>query len=224
MRILIVAMNGSPCIAADCVKPGPDWANISAYRGMNAELMANRAESSRVIFMGDSITESWAAQGANPFSTHGFVNRGISGQTTSQMLLRFRADVIDLKPKTVVIVAGTNDIAGNAGPMSQEMIVGNIASMAELARAHGIRVMLASVLPAAAFPWAPQIRPAGRIVEINRLIRRYAERNQFGYIDFFGAMADANDGMRKEYSADGVHPNAAGYAVMNRIILRALAM
>lgn len=221
---LIVVMTSLPCVAADCAKPNPDWQNLAAYRGKNAELHAKRTESSRVVFMGDSITESWGATKSNPFLLRGFINRGISGQTTPQMLLRFRADVIDLKPKIVVILAGTNDIAGNTGPATQEMIAGNIASMAELARAHGIRVMLGSVLPAAAFPWAPHVRPATRIVELNRWIRRYAEENRFSYIDYHGAMADAQMGMRKEYSDDGVHPNAAGYTVMNQITSRALEM
>lgn len=174
--------------------------------------------------MGDSITEDWAKSASSIFTRQGFVNRGISGQTTPQMLKRFRADVIDLKPKAVVILAGTNDIAGNSGPATQDMIAGNIASMAELARAHGIRVLLASVPPAASFPWAPGVRPAERIVALNRWIRRYAARNQFAYLDYHGAMVDSRMGMRKEYSDDGVHPNAAGYLVMNRIALRALAM
>lgn len=220
--LLLIA---APCGgAAEFDGSSPARPGIADHQGKSAALHPTRAEAPRVVFMGDSITEDWAKSASSIFTRQGFVNRGISGQTTPQMLKRFRADVIDLKPKAVVILAGTNDIAGNSGPATQDMIAGNIASMAELARAHGIRVLLASVPPAASFPWAPGVRPAERIVALNRWIRRYAARNQFAYLDYHGAMVDSRMGMRKEYSDDGVHPNAAGYLVMNRIALRALAM
>lgn len=219
----LAAMTAPPCLAEECAQPNPDWPNLAAYRSKNAELRSQRQHPPRVVFMGDSITEFWETKASNLFATPGFVNRGISGQTTPQMLLRFRADVIELEPKVVVILAGTNDIAGNTGPATLETMAANIASMAELARAHGIRVVLASVLPAAAFPWATAQRPAARIVELNGWIRAYAEKNGLIYIDYHSAMADADLGMKKEYSEDGVHPNAAGYALMNRHVAQALA-
>jgi lysophospholipase L1-like esterase len=223
VALLAAALIASPCLAADCEKPNPDWANLAAYRTRNSELQAQPVDPRRVVFMGDSITEFWDAKASNLFATPGFVNRGISGQTTPQMLLRFRGDVIELKPRVVVILAGTNDIAGNTGPATTATIAANIASMAELARSHGIKVVLASVLPAAAFYWAPEERPAARIVELNRWIWSYSKQNRFGYIDYHTAMADSDFGLKKEYSDDGVHPNAAGYTVMNRLVIQALA-
>ncbi len=200
-----------------------DWADLAAYRAANTTLGAPAPGENRVVFMGDSITEFWDKGPNSLFSGKAYINRGISGQTTPQMLVRFRQDVIDLKPKAVVILAGTNDLAGNTGPTTLEAIEGNIASMAELARAHGIRVVLASVLPAASYPWSPSIRPAPQIVALNRWLKAFAEPNGFVYLDYHSAMVDAQGGLKRSYSEDGVHPNAAGYRVMEPLAEQAIS-
>jgi len=151
-----------------------------------------------------------------------YINRGISGQTAPQMLLRFRSDVIELQPKIVLILAGTNDIAGNTGPVTNETIAGYIASMAELAQVHGIKVILCSVLPASSFYWIPEVKPAARIAELNKWIKDYAAKNSFVYVDYYAPMVDEHMGLKREYSEDGVHPNAAGYAVMMNLAEQAI--
>jgi lysophospholipase L1-like esterase len=163
--------------------------------------------------MGDSITQGWKLDQSFPGKP--YVNRGISGQTTPQMLVRFRQDVIDLKPKVVVILAGTNDIAGNTGPMTLEQTEGNIASMAELAAANGIRVVLCSVLPAFDYHWAPGLTPAPKIAQVNAWLKNYAAQKGYGYVDFYSAMKDDRGGLPATLSADGVHPLPAGFAVMS---------
>ena len=198
-----------------------DWPNLAKYREANAEL-AVTASGSRVVFMGDSITEGWGDAADSVFANRDYVNRGISGQTTPQMLLRFRADVIQLHPRAVVILAGTNDIAGNTGPATLEQIEGNLASMVELAQAHGITVVLASLLPAAHYGWAPEVKPIDKIAALNRWIAGYAQAHGLVHIDYFSPMADAKSALKKEYSDDGVHPNAAGYKVMNAIVRRGI--
>lgn len=200
-----------------------DWAQLAHFRDQNARLAATAASAPRVVFMGDSITEGWARFGAEMFADPSHINRGISGQTTSQMLVRFRADVVELRPKVVVILAGTNDIAGNTGPISEAAVAGHLASMAELAQAHGIRVVLLSVLPASRYYWAPELRPAPRIVELNRLLRAQAQRLRVAYVDLHTPMADAAQGLKKAYGEDGVHPNAVGYAVMRSLVAPAIA-
>jgi acyl-CoA thioesterase-1 len=200
----------------------PDWPNLARYRDENAHLAPPPDGATRVVFMGDSITDFWPKVGRF-FPGKDYIDRGISGQTTPQMLVRFRPDVIDLKPRVVVILAGTNDLAGNTGPATPEMIEGNIASMAELARANGIRVVLSSILPVYDYPWNPGLQPAAEIVALNAWIRDYADKSGFVYLDYFSAMADARQGMKAEYSADGVHPNAAGYAVMEPLAETAIA-
>jgi lysophospholipase L1-like esterase len=169
-----------------------------------------------VVFMGDSITEGWKTTDPGYFG-EGRVNRGISGQTTPQMVLRFDQDVIALHPAVVHILAGANDIAGNTGPMTLTQTEANIRRMAESARAHGIRVVIGSGLPARAFPWRPEKHPAAAIAELNQRLRDYAHRRGFTYADYYGAMADPDGGMRSGISIDGVHPNAAGYAMMEPI-------
>ena len=198
-----------------------DWANMGRYREANAGLAAPAASEGRVVFMGDSITDNWQQPRYNGFFPgKPYVDRGISGQTTPQMLLRFRPDVINLKPKAVVILAGTNDIAGNTGPMTDEEIEGNLQSMAELAKAHGIKVVLSSITPTSAYHVAqnaaPQTstRPMARIKAINDWIKKYAAANGHVYLDYFAAMVDANGVMKTELTADDLHPNAAGYAIM----------
>ena len=189
-----------------------DFAQLCQYRAQNAEWM-KAGNAARVVFMGDSITEFWGQKDA-AFFTNGKVDRGISGQTTSQMLLRFRQDVIELHPQAVHIMAGTNDVAGNTGPATLEQVEGNLASMAELAKAHGIRVILASVPPAAHFPWRPGMQTVPTIQALNRWIKDYAARHGFTYVDYYGAMATPEGGMRAGLAEDGVHPTREGYKVM----------
>jgi lysophospholipase L1-like esterase len=197
-----------------------DWANLTRYRDANKALTAPAAAESRVVFMGDSITDAWVQPRFGAFFPgKPYVGRGISGQTTPQMLLRFRPDVIDLKPKAVVILAGTNDIAGNTGVMSDEEIEGNLQSMAELAKAHGIKVVFTSITPTAAYhatTGLPQTttRPMSRIKAVNAWMKNYAAANGHVYVDYFTAMLDATGVMRTDLTADDLHPNAAGYAIM----------
>ncbi len=172
--------------------------------------------------MGNSITDAWINVSPGFFEGKDYVDRGISGQTTPQMLIRFRPDVIDLDPSLVLILAGTNDIAGNTGPSTLEMIEGNIASMAELARANNIKVILCSVLPAFDYPWKPGLEPAEKIVELNKWIKKYAKKNKFTYLDYYSSLVDNRGGMKEEYSRDGVHPNKEGYAVMEAIAEKAI--
>jgi lysophospholipase L1-like esterase len=229
---LVAALGGCQALSNDTNKAAekpkpkaeapPDWPNLARYRDENARLAAAPDGAIRVVFMGDSITDFWPKVGRF-FPGKDYIDRGISGQTTPQMLVRFRPDVIDLKPRVVVILAGTNDVAGNTGPATPEMIEGNIASMAELARANGIRVVLSSILPVYDYPWKPGLQPAPEIVALNAWIRDYADKSGFVYLDYFSAMADGRQGMRPEYSADGVHPNAAGYAVMEPLAETAIA-
>jgi lysophospholipase L1-like esterase len=173
--------------------------------------------------MGNSITEGWAKYFSAVFPGKPYVGRGISGQTTPQMLVRFRQDVIALKPAVVVLLAGTNDIAGNTGPSTLEMIEDNIASMAELARANGIAVVLCSVLPVFDYPWKKGLEPAPKIVELNAWIRKYAQTHGAVHVDYHSAMADERQGLKAELSPDGVHPNEAGYRVMAPLVEKGIA-
>lgn len=197
-----------------------DWAFLAKYRGEDQQLGASQTGETRVLFMGDSITEGWGkASGNEPdrsvfFPGRPYVNRGISGQTTPQMLVRFRQDVIDLKPKVVVLLAGTNDIAENTGKMTLEETEGNLASMSELARANGIRVVLCSVLPASKFGWHPGLEPAPKIRALNEWIQTYAAKHGIVYVDYYAHMVNGEGGLKSELSPDGVHPNAAGYTIM----------
>jgi lysophospholipase L1-like esterase len=200
-----------------------DWANLRRYQSANATLPVPAQTENRVVFYGNSITDAWARHFPAMFPDKPYVGRGISGQTTPQMLVRFKQDVIALKPKVVVILAGTNDIAGNTGPSTLEMIEDNLASMAEIARANGIRVVLSSVLPVYDYPWRPGLEPGPKIVALNAWMKRYAERTGAVYLDYHSAMADARQGMRSELSADGVHPNEAGYRLMAPLADAAIA-
>jgi lysophospholipase L1-like esterase len=200
-----------------------DWPALGRYAKANADLPPAAPNQRRVVFMGNSITEAWALSFDILFPGKPYVGRGISGQTTPQMLVRFRQDVIALKPAVVVILGGTNDIAGNTGPSTLEMIEDNLASMTELARANGIRVVLASVLPVFDYPWRKGLEPAPKIVALNAWIKRYAERAGAVYVDFHSAMADERQGMKSELTKDGVHPTAAGFAVMAPLVERAIA-
>ncbi len=191
-----------------------DWANLEQFKKDNAKMGLPAADENRVVFMGNSITIGWLNTMPEFFEGKPYVNRGISGQTTPQMLLRFRQDVIALEPKVVVILAGTNDIAGNTGPSTLEMIADNIKSMAELAKMHGIKVVLSSTLPAYDYPWKPGLQPAGKIVALNRMLREYAAQKGHIYLDYFSVMADERNGLPKKFANDEVHPTKLGYEVM----------
>jgi lysophospholipase L1-like esterase len=199
-----------------------DWANLKKYQNENAALNPIELGQKRTVFMGDSITEFWSVLHPEFFVGKPYINRGISGQTTPQMLIRFRADVIALKPSLVIIMAGTNDIAGNTGPSTLEMITDNIFSMAELAKAHQIKVILCSVLPAYDFPWKQGSFPAEKIVTLNKMIKQYADANAILYLDYYSAMVDERKGLNVAFSGDGVHPIKAGYEVMAPIVEKAI--
>jgi lysophospholipase L1-like esterase len=193
-----------------------DWPQLGRYRADNATLAPTTPGEERVVFYGDSITDGWGrgVGRGDFFPGKPYVNRGISGQTTPQMVVRFRQDVVDLHPAAVVILAGTNDVAGNTGPMTPEMTEDNFRSMVDLAKANGIHVIIASILPVADFPWRPGLGPAQKIQALNAWLRGYCADHSVIYVDYYSAMADANGGMKPGISFDGVHPNAKGYAIM----------
>ena len=200
-----------------------DWANFEYYRAANAALPAPADGEARVVFMGNSITDAWARLFPAQFPGKPYIGRGISGQTTPQMLVRFRADVVALHPKVVVILAGTNDIAGNTGPSTLKMIEDNLASMSEIAMANGIRVVLSSILPVYDYPWKPGLTPAPKIIAVNAWMKAYAARVGATYLDYHTAMADERQGLPKGLSEDGVHPTEAGYKVMAPLADAAIA-
>ena len=191
-----------------------DWANMELFKAENTKVGLPGPNEDRVVFMGNSITIGWLNTVPEFFEGKPYINRGISGQTTPQMLLRFRQDVIALQPKVVVILAGTNDIAGNTGPSTLEMIADNIKSMSDLAVAHGIKVVISSVLPAFDYPWKPGLEPSKKIVVLNQMLKAYAEVNGHVYLDYFSEMADERNGLPKKYAHDEVHPTKLGYEVM----------
>jgi lysophospholipase L1-like esterase len=189
-----------------------DWPSLGRFKEADLKLGPPAPGENRVVFMGDSITDFWRLDESFPGKP--YVNRGISGQTTPQMVLRFFQDVIDLQPKVVVILAGTNDIAGNTGPMTLQQTEDNLAAMAELAAANHIRVVLCSITPAFDYPWRPGLEPAPKIDAINAWMKNYAAENGHIYVDYHSAMKDEHDGLPPTLSKDGVHPLPAGYAVM----------
>lgn len=200
-----------------------DWANTERFKNDNAKLGLPLKDEKRVVFMGNSITEGWSEFSPGFFKGKPYVNRGISGQTTPQMLVRFRPDVIDLKPSVVVILAGINDIAGNTGPSTLEMIRDNIVSMAELAKANHIKVVISSVIPALDFPWNPGQFPADKIIALNSMLKTYADKNGITYLDYYSSMVDDQKGLKAALTYDGVHPNADGYKVMEPLAEKAIA-
>ncbi len=201
-----------------------DFASLYQYRDANAALAAPAPSERRVVFFGDSITAGWNLKAS--FPGHGYINRGIGGQTTEQLLLRFRPDAIALQPALVLVLAGTNDIAGNTGPMTLEQTAGNLASMAELARTHGIRVAFGSVTPVHHATVAAMrfyvLRPQRRILALNQWLQEYCAANSAIYLDYFSAMADSRGLMRRELADDGLHPNTAGYAIMAPVAQNAI--
>ena len=200
-----------------------DYANFARYRDANRQLGAPAAGEKRVVFMGNSITEGWVKFFPTMFAGKPYVGRGIGGQTTPQMLVRFHADVVALKPAVVVILGGTNDIAGNTGPSTLEMIEDNLQSMTEIAQANGIKVVLSAVLPVYDYPWKPGLTPAPKIVALNAWLKAYAARVGAIYLDYHTAMRDDRDGMRDGLAYDGVHPNEAGYRIMAGLVEAAIA-
>lgn len=202
-----------------------DFVQLSRYAEFNASLRPAARKDRRVVFIGDSITEGWGHRYRPEFFADGrYVERGISGEVSAQMLLRFRADVIGLNPRTVVINAGTNDIALNKGAYDEDYTFGNIVSMAELAKAHKIKVVLTSVLPSAAFPWRPEVKDApAKILALNARIKAYAAENRIPYVDYYAGMVAADGISQKaELTRDGVHPNREGYLVMEALVEKAL--
>lgn len=199
-----------------------DWANLNRFKSENENLTLPKPDENRVVFMGNSITQGWIEQCPEFFEGKPYINRGISGQTTPQMVLRFRQDVVDLKPKVVVILAGTNDIAGNTGPSTLEMILDNLKSMTDIAKANGIKVILSSILPAFDYPWKPGVNPNEKIPALNKMIKDYADQNDVIYLDYFSAMTDERNGLPIELSEDGVHPNVDGYKIMEPLVEEAI--
>ena len=217
--ILLAASLISPAVLAQ------DWGGLQRFAAANAGLAAPSEGQPRVVLMGDSITEEWLRLRPDFFASNGYVGRGISGQVSAQMLVRFRQDVIDLHPAVVVINAGTNDVAENQGTYNADFTFGNIVSMTELAQANGISVVLTSVLPAAAFRWRPAITDAAdKIAALNERIRAYAAKMGIPYVDYYASMAvdDPSRALNPDYSKDGVHPVPAGYAVMEPLVVQAI--
>jgi lysophospholipase L1-like esterase len=201
-----------------------DWASLGRYAADNATVTAPAKGEERVVFMGDSITDAWGRRYGKFFQGKPYINRGISGQTTPQMLIRFRPDVLAHKPKVVVFLAGTNDIAGNTGPMTLEQIQGNLQSMAELAKANGIKVVLGSVLPVCDYIRSQtERRPMDKIKALNAWMQEYAKKTGAVYLDYYSAMLDDAGFLKKELTYDGLHPNDAGYAVMEPLAAKAIS-
>ncbi|MCG9793465.1 GDSL-type esterase/lipase family protein [Flavobacterium algicola] len=200
-----------------------DWAYLQKYQQENTALPSPLPSENRIVFIGDSITEFWSKEQPDFFSRKEYINRGISGQTSPQLLLRFRADVIQLKPRAVVILAGGNDIAGNTGKSTLKMIMDNIVSMVELAKANKIEVLLCSVLPSNYFYWNPTEKPAETIIALNQLIESYATDNDILFVNYYDALVDDKKGLPLDYSEDNVHPNKKGYLVMEPIITNAIS-
>jgi lysophospholipase L1-like esterase len=199
-------------------KEQKDWAKFYRYEQANADVKTRP----HAVLMGDSITDNWLKKDGEFFSSNNLAGRGISGQTTSHMLVRFRRDVLDLSPKYVVILAGTNDIAQNNGLITHENILGNIQSMCELATAHKIKPILCSILPANRFNWRKELTPAEDIIKMNEMIKEYAEKNKIPYIDYHSALKDEHNGLPEKYSPDGVHPNIDCYKIMEQILMKFL--
>jgi lysophospholipase L1-like esterase len=199
-----------------------DWANLNRYKEANSKIGMPAAGENRVVFMGNSITDFWIRFSPEFFANNPYIDRGISAQTTPQMLIRFRQDVVSLKPSVVVILAGINDINGNTGPSTLEMIEDNLSSMTEIAKANGIRVVISSVLPCDSIYSRPDLHPAERVVLLNKWIKKYTSENGCIYIDYFSSLTDGKDGLKKEYTNDGLHPNKLGYSIMEPLAKEAI--
>ncbi len=222
MKVFKITINIFFLMLFTTLSYGQDWANLKRFQQENSELMLAKAHENRVVFMGNSITEGWLSIRPEFFKNKPYVNRGISGQTTPQMLVRFRQDVIHLKPSTVVLLAGINDIAENTGPSTIEMIANNIVSMAELAKANHINVIICSVLPANKFPWREGLKPAEKVIKLNALLQSYSKKHKLAYVDYYSAMVNDSHGLKKELGEDGIHPNKNGYLIMEPILEKAI--
>lgn len=196
-----------------------DWPNLGRFRDANEALGAPKKDEQRVVFIGNSITEGWLNADAGFFTKNNLINRGIGGQTTPQMVLRFRQDVIDLKPVAVVILAGINDIAGNTGPSTLKMIEDNFKNMVQLAMQNGIHVILCTLLPSNKIPWRNNINPSDMITELNKWIKDYAALHSLNVADYYSLLVDEQNGLPEKYSADGVHVNKDAYQIMEQAIL-----
>lgn len=200
-----------------------DWPALKFYQQANQQADHDHPKENRVVMMGNSITQGWGSTDPAFFKKHpNFINRGISGQTTPQMVLRFRQDVINLKPAVVVILGGTNDIAGNTGPATLDEIFGNLVSMMDLARANQIKIVISSVLPVFDYPWKKGLEPAGKIMELNDRLRKYAAEQDLVYLDYHSAMKDERNGLKESLSGDGVHPTMDGYKIMEPLLEKAI--
>lgn len=199
-----------------------DWPNLAKYKSANEQLQDPTPSENRVVFMGNSITEGWLQANPSFFENKPYVNRGIGGQTTPQMLLRFRQDVIDLNPKIVVILAGTNDIAENTGPITLEQIRDNVLSMVQLSKTNDIVPIICAVLPAYDYPWRPGKQPNVKIPELNKMLQQMCIEQKVPYLDYFSAMADDRNGLPKTYTTDEVHLTKAGYSVMEGLVEKAI--
>lgn len=217
-KYIILALLACICLTSYAQSKKEDWAQFYRYEKANESVTT----SPEAVFMGNSITDNWAKIDSAFFKKHNFVGRGISGQTTSEMLVRFRQDVINLHPKSVIILAGINDIAENNKKITHENILGNIISMTELAQHNGIKVVLCSVLPCDRFTWRPDLRPAQQVVALNNMIRKYAEDNDITYVDYYPALTTHTGAINPEYSNDGCHPTIEGYKVMEQILISTL--
>ena len=199
-------------------EPLKDWANFGRYKEANAAVQ----QPVKAVFMGNSITDGWPSADPDFFTKNGYVGRGIGGQVSAQMLMRFRQDVINLKPQAVVILAGTNDLAHNDYAVTPEQTFDNVVSMVQLAQANGIKVILCSTLPAYQFGWRPELKPAEDIKAFNKKVKAYADAHDILYVDYHSAMKDERDGLPEKYSKDGVHPTMEGYKVMEKLVQEAL--
>lgn len=203
-------------------QPGEPDSGVSKYAAENFADKINPTKSDRVVFMGDSITELWKQLDSGFFTQNNYLNRGISGETTGQMLLRFREDVVELHPAVVVILGGTNDIAENHGYVPMEDTYRNLVAMAETAKLHKIRVVICSVLPVKDFAWHPGLEPAGKVIRLNAMLKRYAKVNKIPYVDYHAAMTDKQLGLPLKLSPDGVHPNLSGYLIMKPLVQKGI--
>ena len=214
IRLLILFLLSNTLLAQD-------WPQLSYYQEAN-KLLKTSEKPIEAVFFGDSITEGWPQFNPSFFDTNNFVGRGIGGQTTPQLLLRFRQDVISLRPKKVILLAGINDIAENTGPISLEAIMENIKGMTEMAKANGIEMVLCAVLPANSFPWRPSIDPTHKVIALNQMIKAYAQENNLIYVDYYTPMVNDEKGLISTLGYDTVHPNKAGYDIMEGVLLKSL--
>ena len=214
IRLLILFLLSNTLLAQD-------WPQLSYYQEAN-KLLKTSEKPIEAVFFGDSITEGWPQFNPSFFDTNNFVGRGIGGQTTPQLLLRFRQDVLGLRPKKVILLAGINDIAENTGPISLEAIMENIKGMTEMAKANGIEMVLCAVLPANSFPWRPSIDPTHKVIALNQMIKAYAQENNLIYVDYYTPMVNDEKGLISTLGYDTVHPNKAGYDIMEGVLLKSL--